>query len=164
VNGRQRILAALRGEPADAVPVMLHNFLMAARENGVPMVRFRRDGKAIAASFIRAVETYGYDGIVVDIDTAMLAGAIGGPVDFPDDQPARSKAPLLPTLEAVDDLPPVYIGRYFEIEAAVEAVVRLKEYFGSSPIAPGRRGSSSRLWPRRGPISFPTATAPPVRT
>jgi hypothetical protein len=55
MNGRGRILAALRGEWPDHVPIMLHNFLMAARENGVSMSRYRQDGRAIA-EFIRAVE------------------------------------------------------------------------------------------------------------
>jgi uroporphyrinogen decarboxylase len=132
VNGRERILAALRGEPADRVPVLLHNFLMAARENGIPQSRFRRDGRAIAASLIRAVETYDYDGVLIDVSTAMLAGALGVPVDFPEDQPARCKGPLIPSLDAVPDLPPVGIGGYFEIEAAVEAARLLKAHFGDA--------------------------------
>jgi MtaA/CmuA family methyltransferase len=129
MNGRERILAALRGQPVDRVPVMLHNFLMAAREAGVSMAEFRRSGKAIARSFIQAVETYGYDGVVVDVDTAMLAGAVGVPVDFPDDMPARCHEPLLTRLTDVSKLKPVRVEDYFEIRAAVEAVSLLKEYF-----------------------------------
>jgi len=34
MNGYERITAALRGERPDRVPVMLHNFMMAAREAG----------------------------------------------------------------------------------------------------------------------------------
>ena len=131
MNGRDRILAALRGEPTDRVPVLLHNFLMAARENGVPQSRFRRDGRAVAASFIRAVETYDYDGVLVDVSTAMLAGALGVPVDYPEDQPARCKGPLIPSLEAVPDLPPPDVSGFFEIEAALEAVRILKDHFGA---------------------------------
>ena len=37
MNGYQRIVAALRGERPDTTPVMLHNFMMAAREAGVSM-------------------------------------------------------------------------------------------------------------------------------
>lgn len=129
MNGRERVMAALRGEKPDRVPVMLHNFMMAARENGVSMGFFRRSAKAIAESFIRAVETYGYDGIVVDVDTAMLAGAAGVPVDFPEDKPARCREPLLRSLEAVRDLKPVKVGDYFSVQAAVEAVVLLKAHF-----------------------------------
>ena len=132
MNGRERVLAALRGEPTDRVPVLLHNFLMAARENGVPQSRFRRDGRAIAESFILAVETYDYDGVLVDVSTAMLAGALGVSIDFPEDQPARCKGPLIASLEAVPDLPPADIAGYFEIEAAVEAVHILKDHFGGA--------------------------------
>ena len=129
MNGRERVLAALRGEAPDRVPVMLHNFPMAARENGVPMSVFRRSGRAIAESFIRAVETYGYDGIVVDVDTATLAGAVGVPVDFPDDLPARCRAPLLRTLAGARDLVPADVAGYFSVQAALEAVSLLKDHF-----------------------------------
>lgn len=130
MNGRERILAALRGGPVDKVPVMLHNFLMAAREAGVPMSEFRRSGRAIARSFIRAVETYGYDGVLVDVDTVMLAGAAGVPVDLPEDMPARSHGSLLARLDDVAGLKPVRVEDYFEVRAAVEAVSLLKDHFG----------------------------------
>jgi len=122
-------MAALRGEPTDRIPIMLHNFLMAAHEYGVTMARFRRDGRAVAESFIRAVEEYGYDGIVVDISTTTLAGALGVPVDLPDDLPARTKGSLLSSLEAVADLPEPDISGYFEVQALLEAVSLLKSRF-----------------------------------
>ena len=108
---------------------MLHNFLMAARENGVPMSVFRKSGRAMAESFIRAVETYGYDGIVVDIDTATLAGAVGVPVDYPEDLPARCRGPLLRTLAGARDLAPSDISGHFSVQAALEAVSILKGHF-----------------------------------
>jgi hypothetical protein len=40
MNGYGRITAALRGERPDRVPVMLHNFMMAAREAGMTMQAF----------------------------------------------------------------------------------------------------------------------------
>ena len=122
-------MAALAGRPPDKVPVMLHNFMMAARENGVSMGLFRRSGKAIAESFIRAVETYGYDGVLVDVDTAMLAGAVGVPVDFPEDKPARCHEPLIHSLEEIRNLKPASVGDYFSVQAAVEAVSLLKDHF-----------------------------------
>ncbi len=129
MNGRERILAALRGEWPDRVPVMLHNFMLAARENGIPMSRFRHDGRAVAESFIRAVETYGYDGVLVDIDTVTLAGAVGVPVDLPENMPARPRGALLESLEEVRDLEPVRIEEYPTVHAALEAVALLREYF-----------------------------------
>ena len=130
MNGFQRIAAALRGGPPDTVPVMLHNFMHAAREAGVPMGQYRRDPRAVARAFIQSVEKYGYDGLLLDIDTATLAGAVGVPVDLPEDQPARCRAGMLPTLEAVRDLPPPDVGRHFAVQTALEAASILQKHFG----------------------------------
>ncbi|HEX9006786.1 MAG TPA: uroporphyrinogen decarboxylase family protein [Bacteroidota bacterium] len=130
MNGYQRISAALRGERPDAVPVMLHNFMMAAREAGATMRQFRTDPRVIARAFIQAVERYSYDGIIVDVDTVTLAGAAGVPVDFPEDEPARVKGPLLDTLERVPDLAPVDIRAYEGVQVWLESVRLLKAHFG----------------------------------
>ena len=130
MNGFQRINAALEGRWPDTRPVMLHNFMMAAREAGYTMAQFRGDPRKIADSFIRAVETYHYDGIVVDIDTATLAGAVGVPVDFPEDQPARAHGLYLTRLEEVNDLAHVDIGGYRYVQVWLEAVRILKDHFG----------------------------------
>jgi len=130
VNGHQRIQAALEGRPPDRVPIMLHNFLMAAREAGHSQRRFRESPAAVAGSFIRAIETYGYDGILVDIDTVTVAEALGVKVDHPEDQPARWAGPRLADLAQVRDLPPPAIGRHPRVLIWLEAVRRLKEYFG----------------------------------
>lgn len=130
MNGRQRIAAALAGEPADRVPVMLHNFMMAAREYGVTMARFRSDPHVIAAAFVASVERYGFDGIVVDVDTATLAGAVGVPVEFPDDLPARTRGGCLALLEAVADLEPADVAADSRIQTWLEAVRLVKAAVG----------------------------------
>ncbi|MBM3310352.1 MAG: uroporphyrinogen decarboxylase [Candidatus Aminicenantes bacterium] len=137
MNGFQRISAALRGEKPDRVPVMLHNFLMAAREAGYSQSRFRSDPNAVARSFIKAVETYGYDGILVDVDTVTLAEAVSVRVDHPEDQPARWAGPALSSLEAVEDLPPPDVGRHPRVQVWLEAVRRLKSYFGGEVFVRG---------------------------
>ena len=130
MNGFQRINAALGGCWPDTRPVMLHNFMMAAREAGYTMAEFREDPRKIADSLIRAVETYPYDGIVVDIDTATLAGAVGVPVDFPEDQPARAHGQYVTRLEEANDLAHVDIGGYRYVQVWLEAVRILKDHFG----------------------------------
>ena len=90
MNGYQRIRAALRGESPDTTPIMLHNFMLAAREAGITMEQYRRDPHAIARCLIESVEKYGLDGLLVDVDTATLAGALGVDVELPEDQPALS--------------------------------------------------------------------------
>ncbi|HSD25650.1 MAG TPA: uroporphyrinogen decarboxylase family protein [Vicinamibacteria bacterium] len=125
MNGYQRVTAALRGERPDRVPVMLHNFMMAAREAGHTMRAFREDPAKLAQSFIRAVETYAYDGVMVDVDTATLAGAIGVPLELPADEPALCRGARLSTLEEVDDLEPPDIARDPRVQVWLEAVVLL---------------------------------------
>ena len=124
--------AALRGERADRIPVMLHNFLMAAREAGITQRQYRDDPSQIARAFIQAVETYDYDAIVVDVDTATLAGALGVPVDFPDDDPARCEGGCLPDLAAVRDLPPPDVAADGRVQVWLEAVRLLKAHFGDA--------------------------------
>lgn len=129
MNGHERISAALAGRFADRAPVMLHNFMMAAKEAGYTQEEFRNDPHKLADSFKRAIEKYEYDGIVVDLDTATLAGALGVPVDFPVDEPARTSKGLLDRLEDVEQLPPPNVENYRYIQIWLESVRLLKEYF-----------------------------------
>jgi MtaA/CmuA family methyltransferase len=129
MNGHQRIAAALAGERPDHVPVILHNFMMAAREAGHVFSQWRRDPQKIAGSFIQAVETYGFDGVLLDLDTATLAGALGVPVEQPEDEPALAHGACLAALSEVDDLEPVDVGADPRVQVWVEAVRLLVEHF-----------------------------------
>lgn len=130
MNGYQRIAAALRGERPDRTPVMLHNFMMAAAEARVSMGRYRREPEAICGVMAQAVESYGYDGVVVDVDTATLAGALGVPVDLPDDMPARCSGPGLRALDEVADLETPDIASDGRVQVWLEAVRLLRRHFG----------------------------------
>jgi len=130
LNGYERIKAAIEGRPADTRPVMLHNFMMAAREAGVTMRQFRTDPGALARSFVQAVERYGYDGVMVDVDTVTLAAAAGVPVDAPEDEPARVRGARLKSLEEAADLPPVDILRSPGVQVWLEGVRILHRQFG----------------------------------
>lgn len=137
MNGYQRTMAAIEGRQPDTPPIMLHNFMLAARETGVTMQEFRTTPKTVARAFIYSVEKYQYDGILVDIDTATLAGALGVPVDFPENEPARCIAGRLDSLEQVADLPPPDVCRYWGVEVWLEAVRNLREYFGEEILIRG---------------------------
>jgi MtaA/CmuA family methyltransferase len=137
MTGYERIMAAFRGERPDTVPVMLHNFMMAAREAGVTMQQFRRDPSAMARSFIESVEKYGFDGIIVDVDTVTLAGAAGVPIDFPPEEPARTSGALLSDIKEVDDLSPIDIHSNERIQAWLEAVRLLHAHFGDEILIRG---------------------------
>ena len=129
MNGFERISNALKGLPTDKIPVMLHNFLMAAREQGVTMEKYRNDPQVIADCFIAAVDKYEYDGIVVDIDTVTLAGAIGVPVIFPVDDAARTQQGNLKELADVKKLKPVNVENYKYIQIWLESVRILEDYY-----------------------------------
>ncbi len=131
MNGYQRITAALRGEWPDTTPVMLHNFMTAAREAGISMRTFRTNPAQIARAFTLAVERYEYDGIVIDVDTATLAGAVGVPVDAPEHEPARTRGGMLNSLEEAGDLDePGSVLNYPGVRVWLEAARILKRTFG----------------------------------
>ena len=129
MNGYQRVHSALNGQATDCTPVMLHNFLLAIKEAGLNHQQYRSDPKLMAKAHIQAVETYQYDGILLDLDTVTLAGAVGVPVDFPPNYPARSHEPLLKELCEVEELKPVKLMDYPYIQTVLEAVSLLKAYF-----------------------------------
>lgn len=137
MNGYQRITAALKGEWPDKVPVILHNFMLVTREAGLTQTQFREHPDLAAGAFIRSVEKYGDDGVYVDFDTATLAGAVGVPVEFPEDAPGVAHAGCLATLEAVDDLEPVDIGAYRHVQHWLEIVRRLRAHFGDEILIRG---------------------------
>jgi uroporphyrinogen decarboxylase len=137
MNGYQRIITALKGEQPDTIPVMLHNFMMAAKEAGYSQAEYRSDPQKIANTFIQSVEKYQYDGILVDIDTVTLAGAVGVPVDFPENEPARSNKSCLNDLKDVDDLGVPEIINSERIQIWLEAVRILVKYFGKEILVRG---------------------------
>lgn len=129
MNGHQRITAALSGQMPDRRPVMLHNFLQAAEQSGINMKQYRENPEVAAKCLIESVERYGLDGVLFDVDTALLASAIGIPTDYPIEDPARTHLPLLETLADVDKLADVDISKSPRIQHALESVRILKNYF-----------------------------------
>ncbi len=130
MNGYKRIQAVLKGDWPDKRPIILHNFMIAAREAGYTMKQYREDPQAIANSHIQAAEKYGLDGVLLDIDTALLGSAIGVPTAYPENEPARCNKPLLNSLEEVKYLEPVDISKSERIQISLEAARIIKRHFG----------------------------------
>lgn len=118
----QRVQTVWAGKLPDRVPVCLHNFLMAAREVGIPLERYRRDPAAIASTHLTAVEKYGYDCVVLDTDTTMLAEAMGATSECAPNEPGRIVAPAIHSLREVDRLKVVNPERDGRIPALLEAI------------------------------------------
>lgn len=130
MNGYQRIKAALAGKDTDKIPIMLHNFMMVAKEAGLTMGQYREDPKAIAKAFIKSVEKYEYDGVLIDIDTVTLAGACGVDVDLPEKEPGRSHGGFMDSYDMLPNLKPVDVGSYKYVQIWCESVRLIKEHFG----------------------------------
>ncbi len=137
MTGTERIKSALAGRWTDKRPVMLHNFMMAAKEEGLSMKEFREEPERAAQAFINAAEKYDTDGILIDIDTATLAGSIGVPVDYPENEPARTHGVLLQSIEQVEALPPVDIAGDQGIQRWLEVSRIVKDYFGDEKFVRG---------------------------
>jgi len=137
MNGKQRVDASLRGEWPDKVPVLLHNFLMAAKEYGVSMRTYREDPEVIAKTHIHAIEKYDLDGALIDVDTATIAGAVGVPVDFPENDAARVHEASLSSLEMVKDLEPNDIGKDERIQIWLESCRIIKAHYGDEKFIRG---------------------------
>lgn len=131
MNGYQRIKCALNGEWPDQRPVMLHNFMHAAKEAGFSMKQYYTNPQNAAKAHIQAAEKYKLDGVLWDIDTAVLAAAVGVPVDFPEHEPARVHQPCLTSLEQVNELEMPDISKNERVQVAVQGFKILHDYFGN---------------------------------
>lgn len=129
MNGFQRITAALAGQMPDRRPVMLHNFLQAATQYGITMKQYREEPLLAANCLIESVERYDLDGVLFDVDTALLASAIGIPTDYPVNEPARTHEALLKNLSEVEALSDIDLSKSIRVQHALETVRLLKQHF-----------------------------------
>ncbi len=142
LNGFRRIEAAVAGEWPDRRPVMLHNSMHATREAGLRMQDYYSSGANAARVHREAVERYGLDGIMLDIDAAVLAEAVGVPVDHPQDLPPRVLRPMEGTLAEVADRPQPDLAASPRVQVWLEAASRLREYFGDEVYLRGNCGQA----------------------
>jgi uroporphyrinogen decarboxylase len=118
----ERCLTVIRGGIPDRVPVCLHNFMVAAKEAGTPLEQYLTDPEAAARVHLQAVEKYGHDCILIDLDTTMLAEAMGARRDATANEPGHLAAPAIDSLEDVAKLSPVDPQRDGRIPVLLEAV------------------------------------------
>jgi uroporphyrinogen decarboxylase len=138
MSGFRRILDCLNWLPIRPTPVMLHSFMAAAAEKGYTQAEYRGSPRKIARSHIDFARKYGMDGVLVDVDTCMEAGAIGAGVDLPEDQPARVFAPLPGGLEAcIESMEKDRLLRYDRIKVKLEAINLIKSEVGGDILVRG---------------------------
>jgi uroporphyrinogen decarboxylase len=95
------------------------------------MKQYCTNPEVAAKSHIQAVEKYGLDGILWDIDTALLASAVGVQVDFPEHEPARTMGGCLKSLDQVKNLIVPDIKSKERVQVALEGFKIVRKYFGN---------------------------------
>ena len=122
----ERVRTAFAGGVPDRIPVMAHNFMMAVPEAGTTHRVYRDDPAVMARTLERSVERYDLDGVLLDVDTALLASACGADVIYPEDAPAvvrgvqpRSVEELVDAVGSVDLLASPRIRCYLEAAEAL---------------------------------------------
>lgn len=128
MNGYERFKRALEGKKTDYLPVMLHNFMPAAREAGVTMEEYRNSPQVMAKVHLDAARKYGLDGILFDVDTCLEAGAVGMPVEFPVDGPAASLGAVSDNVdEVIEMMCPQRLINDERVKRHLEAIHLLKK-------------------------------------
>lgn len=138
MNGRQRTLAAIRGEPHDRVPVAQHNFPFAARHVGLTQRQYRSDPEAAAQALADTAYDFGYDCIIIDFDTCSLAETLGAGCELPEDEPARAARPAVQSLRDVPGLPLPDPQRAGRLPVWLETTRRLRAKVGDELAIMGR--------------------------
>ncbi len=104
MNSLQRVMAAIKFQPVDKIPVGLHNFQMCALWSGIDFDLFYKNGEAMANSQIDLWNKFRHDAIFLENGTAALAEALGCEVIYRKDQPPAVGRPLLHDISEVDSL------------------------------------------------------------
>ncbi len=87
MTGRQRILARIRHEMPDHLPLMPITMMFAADFAGVRYGDYARDHRALARAQIAVARRFGFDYVSAISDPARETADLGGAVEWFDDQP-----------------------------------------------------------------------------
>jgi len=127
MTGRERIRNLLDGKPVDRTPVMASFIAAAAHWHQIPQRRIHREPDTNALTLLGAARELGLDGAYISSDNWIIHSALGGTIDFPEDDEPMGTKPVLDDWDKLDDLTvpdPETAGRMpFMLEAARSAVV-----------------------------------------
>jgi len=138
MTGKERILAKLRGEPTDSLPLMPITMMFAADLAGVPYADYARDHRLLAAAQVAVADRFDLDYVSAISDPAREASDLGAAVEWFEDQPPA----IVESRALLDDkakvsalrLPDMHAGRMGD---RVEAVRLLAERSGQTRIVEG---------------------------
>jgi MtaA/CmuA family methyltransferase len=133
MNGRERVLAFLKGEPVDRIPLMPVVMMFCADQIGVKYGRYVQDYLVLAEAQIRTAAAFDFDVVSIMSDPAREAADCGATIEFFDDQPAaiNEDQALLVEKQKLDSLQvpnPLDGGR---MHSAVKALELMKRQVGT---------------------------------
>ncbi|HUO28060.1 MAG TPA: uroporphyrinogen decarboxylase family protein [Bryobacteraceae bacterium] len=139
MTGKQRILAKLRGEPGDSLPLMPITMMFAADLIGARYRDYASDHRVLADGQIAVAERFGFDYVSAISDPAREASDLGATVEWFDNQPPAivEERARLDEKQKLGDLrlpDPAAPGR---MRDRVEAVRLLAERTGGTRIVEG---------------------------
>ena len=88
MNGRERVLEFLQGQPVDRLPLMPVVMMFCADQIGVKYGEYVKDYRVMAEARIRTAEMFDLDDVSIMSDPAREAFDCGAHVQFYEDQPA----------------------------------------------------------------------------
>src|SRR3954466_16284026 len=90
MTGKERILARLRGEATDSLPLMPITMMFAADLVGAHYRDYARDHRILAEAQVAVADRFGFDYVSAISDPAREASDLGAAVEWFEDQPRAS--------------------------------------------------------------------------
>jgi MtaA/CmuA family methyltransferase len=87
MTGKERVLARLRREPTDSLPLLPITMMFAADTAGVRYGDYARNARTLASAQLETAAIYDFDYVSVISDPAREASDLGATVEWFDDQP-----------------------------------------------------------------------------
>jgi MtaA/CmuA family methyltransferase len=132
MTGYERCMAALRWERPDRVPVVPQNSDMAIHLAGYDMIEASKDPVKLANALLEAQARFGYDGILLGPDAAILAEAIGCETVYRADDPPAIVGPAIGDLAEVKKLKVPDMQRDGRMHIWMEASRIIRERLGKA--------------------------------
>jgi len=139
MNGRQRVLALLDGQPVDRRPLMPITMMFAADRIGRPYRDYATDFRVLVEGQLRVAEEFGFDYVSCISDPAREAADCGAAIQyFPNQPPAIiEEQALLTDKRRLDGLlPPDPLGGG-RMTDRVQAAARFRERVGGELLIEG---------------------------
>ena len=132
MNCFERVNAALSWQKPDRVPVIPQNSDMAMQHAGYSLIEGSHSGEMLADALIQSQKEYGFDGIMLGPDAAILAEAAGCKTEYRENNPPAIIGHAIEDLDEVDNLKPIDIQKDGRMHAWIEATKILKKEYGDS--------------------------------